>query len=244
MSKKTVLIIEQDANLARQMTEILAGSGYETVIKEDGVSGLQAARDILPDAIVLCVEVPKMSGFAVCHKIKKINELQNIPLLLTSVEATEESFNKHKELKTRADAYLIKPYEPAGFKKEFDSMMKQAGAQADPGMSDAAGFDAILQDMDEHLDSEVSASLDNIIDSSFFEQGDAPEAMASLEFMPSAEIEIVSDEEPVAAPAAAPAAEEENFTMESGGPAPKPVPVVEEDWTDAPRQSRAARARA
>ncbi|MBU1068286.1 response regulator, partial [Myxococcota bacterium] len=111
MSKKTVLIIEQDAIVARQMTETLAQMGFEAVTKEDGVSGLQAARDLLPDAIVLCVEVPKMSGFAVCHKIKKINELQAIPLLLTSVEATEESFNKHKELKTRANAYLIKPFE-------------------------------------------------------------------------------------------------------------------------------------
>jgi DNA-binding response OmpR family regulator len=111
MSSKKVLIVEQDSQLAQQMSAVLAKSGYETVVHEDGVAGLQAARDLLPAAIVLCVEVPKMSGFAVCHKMKKMPELQNIPLMLTSAEATVESFAKHKELKTRADAFLIIPYD-------------------------------------------------------------------------------------------------------------------------------------
>ncbi len=222
MSSKTVLIIEQDGNIARQMTETLAEMGYEALIKEDGVSGLQAAKDILPDAIVLCVEVPKMSGFAVCHKIKKINELQNIPLLLTSAEATDESFSKHKELKTRADSYLIKPYDMTQFRKEFEVMMNLSVDQ-DP-MSDAEGFDAILQDMDEHLDSEISASLDNLIDSSFFEQAADAIPEPEREFLPSAEIIAIDDE----------SAEEELFTMESNGAPAKPVQMSEADWADEP----------
>ena len=53
MSNNKVLIIDQDVQLAQQMSAVLAQSGYETVIHEDGVAGLQAARDLLPAAIVL-----------------------------------------------------------------------------------------------------------------------------------------------------------------------------------------------
>ncbi len=233
MSSKKVLIIEQDAQLARQMSEVLARSGYETIIQEDGVAGLQAARDLLPDAIVLCVEVPKMSGFAVCHKMKKMPELQNIPLMLTSAEATEESFAKHKELKTRADAYLIKPYDMNRFKAEFDAML--GGGQAGAGL-DADGFGDILQEMDEHLDSEVSASLDNLIDTSLFGGGESvPDPMPDLEFMPSAEIEIIRDEEedaPKTPVAAEPAAEEDGFTMEVPNLPPKRLEPGEQDWVN------------
>ena len=53
-----------------------------------------------------------MSGYAICTRIKKDKSLKEIPLVITSAEATEETFEHHKKLKTRAEEYLRKPFEP------------------------------------------------------------------------------------------------------------------------------------
>ncbi len=112
MSKK-ILLIESDAHFAREMSSALEQKGFETRTTADGKEGLDLARDERPDAIVLCVELPKMSGYSICNKLKKDEALRSIPLVIISAEATQETFEQHKKLKTRAEDYLIKPFAPA-----------------------------------------------------------------------------------------------------------------------------------
>ncbi len=92
------------------MVQQLAAIGVETKVTTDGTEGVQLARTMVPNAIVLCVELNRISGYSICNKLKKDPELGRIPLILTSSQATEETFEQHKKLKTRAEAYLKKPY--------------------------------------------------------------------------------------------------------------------------------------
>jgi CheY-like chemotaxis protein len=108
----TILLIENDAGFAREITEALEGAGYQVRVTGDGKEGLDLAHEVTPAAIVLCVELPKMSGYSICQKLKKDDALKGIPLILTSAEATAETFEQHKKLKARAEDYLLKPYAP------------------------------------------------------------------------------------------------------------------------------------
>jgi CheY-like chemotaxis protein len=110
---KKILLIENDSAFAGAIAGALESVGFETRTAGDGNEGLDLAREWSPDAIVLCVEMPGVSGYLVCQKLKKSDQLKSIPLVLTSAEATEETFEKHRTLKARADEYLLKPYEPA-----------------------------------------------------------------------------------------------------------------------------------
>lgn len=109
---KKILLIENDQAFAARLSGSLEALGFEVRATGDGKEGLDLARDWAPEAIVLCVELPMLSGYLVCQKLKKDESLKAIPLVLTSAEATEETFEKHKTLKARADEYLLKPYEP------------------------------------------------------------------------------------------------------------------------------------
>jgi DNA-binding response OmpR family regulator len=109
---KKILLIENDPAFAERLSGTLEASGFDVRATGDGKDGLDLARDWTPDAVVLCVELPSMSGYLVCQKLKKDDLLKAIPLVLTSAEATEETFEKHRTLKARADEYLLKPYEP------------------------------------------------------------------------------------------------------------------------------------
>src|SRR5437870_4713698 len=92
------------------MVGALKGKGFAVKLLDDGKDGLDLAKSERPDLIVLCVELPKMSGYSICNKLKKDNDLKGIPLIITSKEATPETFAQHKKLKTRAEDYLIKPF--------------------------------------------------------------------------------------------------------------------------------------
>jgi CheY-like chemotaxis protein len=132
MTKK-ILLIENDQALAEKLSAALDGAGLQARATGDGKEGLDLARDWSPAAIVLCVELPGMSGYLVCQKLKKDDALKAIPLVLTSAEATEETFEKHRTLKARADDYLLKPYEPA-------EMVSRIGALV--GLPDAIPVEA------------------------------------------------------------------------------------------------------
>ena len=62
--------------------------------------------------IIMSVELPRMSGFSVCNRFKKKNELRRIPLILVTAEASNEALQQHSSLPTRADDYLRKPVSP------------------------------------------------------------------------------------------------------------------------------------
>ena len=112
MSRK-ILLIEADADFAGELTGSLEEAGFEVRVTGDGKEGFEAAQDYGPDAIVLAAELPGTSGYLLCQRLKKDDLLKSVPLVLTSGEATAETFEKHRQLKVRAQAYLLKPFSPA-----------------------------------------------------------------------------------------------------------------------------------
>ncbi|HEX9401512.1 MAG TPA: response regulator [Anaeromyxobacter sp.] len=120
---KKILLIETDAGFANQLTASLEATGFEVRLTGDGKEGLELARDWAPEAIILCVELQGMSGYLVCQKLKKDDGLKTIPLVLTSAEATEETFEKHRTLKARADEYLLKPFETEALVEKLGALI-------------------------------------------------------------------------------------------------------------------------
>ncbi|HET7824582.1 MAG TPA: response regulator [Anaeromyxobacter sp.] len=120
---KKILLIENDSSFAAGISESLETSGFEVRVTGDGKEGLDLAREWSPEAVVLCVELPGMSGYLVCQKLKKDDALKALPLVLTSAEATEETFEKHRTLKARADEYLLKPYAPAALVEKLGALV-------------------------------------------------------------------------------------------------------------------------
>ena len=60
-------------------------------------------------SILLSIELPRMNGFSVCNKLKKDPNLKDVPLIIMSSESSDETFEQHKKLRTRAEDYVHKP---------------------------------------------------------------------------------------------------------------------------------------
>ena len=108
MSTK-VLVFESDPAFAGELRNELGKLGCATTVVDDGNVGLQQATADRPDLILLSIELPRMNGFSVCNKLKKDPSLKEVPLVIMSSESSDETFEQHKKLRTRAEDYVHKP---------------------------------------------------------------------------------------------------------------------------------------
>jgi hypothetical protein len=107
MSHRSALVIEVDESFASALQQALLPYGFSVEHMPDGNQALEAAQAAPPELILLSVE-PKNVGYAICNKVKKHPALKGIPLILMSADASPETFEQHRKLKTRADEYYIK----------------------------------------------------------------------------------------------------------------------------------------
>lgn len=101
---KKILIIEDDRNLLNELREFLENNGYEVASVDNFLKASEIALEMRPDLVILDINLPGISGFDICRKIK---EKSNIPvLMLTSRVGIEDEI---KGLEIGADEYLAKP---------------------------------------------------------------------------------------------------------------------------------------
>src|SRR5256712_5086861 len=84
---------------------------------------MSLAKKHNPDLIVVCVEAQPTNGYMLCTRLKKDDQLKDIPVILTSANAAQESFEKHKKLKTGAEEYLIKPFAPQAMLEKASQLL-------------------------------------------------------------------------------------------------------------------------
>ena len=103
---KTILLIEDNPASIKFITVSLNKNGYKTVVAENGFTGLQKAREIRPDLILLDIMLPDLDGHKLCRMIKFNRELKEIPVAMFTSRDTEED----AELAQRcgANAFILK----------------------------------------------------------------------------------------------------------------------------------------
>ena len=101
----SVLIVEDDRNIAELLQMYLEKEGYAVTIATDGGQGLQKFRSIKPDLVLLDVMMPVMDGWTVCKNIRA--EAQTPIIMLTAKGETDD---KVTGLKSGADDYVTKPF--------------------------------------------------------------------------------------------------------------------------------------
>ena len=122
MSKR-ILLIDSDEAFAQGLSNAITARGFTATMATNSEQGMSLAKQENPDLIVVCVEAQPTNGYMLCTRLKKDDALKGIPVILTSANATPDSFEKHKKLKTRAEEYLIKPFEPQVMLEKASALM-------------------------------------------------------------------------------------------------------------------------
>lgn len=104
--KPRILIVEDETSIALALEENLKFDAYEVLIANDGPKGFEMALQEDPDAILLDIMLPGLSGFEVCRKLRESGKLMPI-IMLT---ARSEEFDKLHGFEVGADDYVTKPF--------------------------------------------------------------------------------------------------------------------------------------
>jgi len=109
MAKK-ILLVDDETDLVEMVKMRLEANGYEVVPAYDGQDGLEKARSLKPDLIILDLMLPKMDGYKVCRMLKFDEKYKNIPIVLFTARVQEADQKMGEEV--GANAYITKPFEP------------------------------------------------------------------------------------------------------------------------------------
>lgn len=101
-----VVIIEDDARLARVLKQGLEEEGHPTTVYEDGASGFLAAEHSVFDVIVLDVMLPGMDGFTIARRLRSAGS--TVPILILT--GRDSDADVIRGLEAGADDYLTKPF--------------------------------------------------------------------------------------------------------------------------------------
>src|SRR3954453_269740 len=89
----TVVIADDSPTLRRIVSSVLTRDGFEVVQAEDGVQGVQTVFRVMPDTIVLDVQMPRVSGYVAARLLKDDWQTAEIPvILLTSLDAASDRY--------------------------------------------------------------------------------------------------------------------------------------------------------
>ena len=104
--QKSVLIIEDDSNIAELLRLYLEKDGFRVITAEDGASGLEEFEEKMPDLVLLDIMLPVLDGWGVCKEIRKRS---NVPIIMLTAKG--ETLDKVTGLEMGADDYIVKPFE-------------------------------------------------------------------------------------------------------------------------------------
>ncbi|HXD88868.1 MAG TPA: response regulator, partial [Urbifossiella sp.] len=117
-----ILIADDSQSNAELLEAHLEGTGFETKIIANGEETLAAARSWQPDAILLDIMMPKLSGFEVCKQLKGNPETKGIMILM--VTALNELGDIERAVNAGTDDFLSKPVNKLELLKRVEIMLR------------------------------------------------------------------------------------------------------------------------
>ncbi len=120
MAKK-ILVVDDERDLVETITFRLEAAGYEVSSAFDGQEGLEKAREIKPDLILLDVMMPKMDGYQVCRMLKFDDDYKNIPIIMLTARGQEQ--DKKTGGDVGADDYITKPFDSKDLLARIQKML-------------------------------------------------------------------------------------------------------------------------
>ena len=131
MEKKAkILLIDDDVDFVESTKIILESKPYEVIVAHHGDEGLQKAREVNPDLILLDVIMPVKDGFTAAEQFKKDPQLSKIPVIMLTAFAAKgrgTSIPVSRGFTLEAEDYIDKPVSPKELLARVEKHLKRVG---------------------------------------------------------------------------------------------------------------------
>jgi two-component system, OmpR family, phosphate regulon response regulator PhoB len=128
---QTVLVVEDERDLAELIAFHLEQEGYRPIVAHDGVAGLSEARSSKPDLVLLDLMLPGMMGTEVCRLLKSSEETAGIPVIMLTAKG--EEIDRVVGFEVGADDYVTKPFSIRELMLRVRAVLRRTGEQTPRG---------------------------------------------------------------------------------------------------------------
>ncbi len=125
---QTVLVVEDERQIAQIARDYLRHAGFDVVVAGDGPQALAAWRDRHLDLIVLDLGLPRLDGLEVARRLRRES---TVPIVMLTARADES--DRLLGLDLGADDYIVKPFSPRELVARVRAVLRRAGAAAGEG---------------------------------------------------------------------------------------------------------------
>lgn len=118
-----ILLVDDEKDILEIISYNLKSEGYKVYTASSGKEGVEKAKDVLPDLILLDVMMPEMDGIEACDAIRKIPELSNT--LIAFLTARGEDYSQVAGFDAGADDYITKPVKPKVLISRLNALLRR-----------------------------------------------------------------------------------------------------------------------
>jgi CheY-like chemotaxis protein len=122
--QRSILVVDDYADSADTIATLLRGEGHVVHVCHDGPAALRMARELRPDAILLDIGLPGMTGFEVARLLRSQEDTQDC--LIVALSGYGQTADHELSQRAGFDAHLVKPAELAVLREVFDTMNPNA----------------------------------------------------------------------------------------------------------------------
>lgn len=130
MAKGRILVIDDEKDLIELVRYNLEKEGFMVTGAQDGEQGLAAARQELPDVVIIDYMLPGIDGLEVCRSLRSDNRTASIPLIMLTAKSAES--DRILGLELGADDYVTKPFSPRELAARIKALIRRASLPQTP----------------------------------------------------------------------------------------------------------------
>ena len=119
----TVLLVEDESDVVDLLRYHLRKAGFKVLVENTGSAGLETVRQNMPDAVVLDIMLPGMTGLEVCRAMKSDPALAGVPVLMLTAKSDVK--DRVKGLELGAEDYVTKPFSPKEVVLRVQALLKR-----------------------------------------------------------------------------------------------------------------------
>lgn len=124
-SGRTILLIEDNEQNTYLATFLLEHAGYHIVHADSGAAALEVVTNLVPDTILLDIQLPEMDGYQVARALRANPTLERVPIIAVTSYAMVG--DREKALESGCSGYIEKPIDPDTFVSQVQSFLSSEG---------------------------------------------------------------------------------------------------------------------
>ncbi len=121
MSKKRILLVDDEPDAVATVEFVLIGSGYQVFVAKNGIEALEQARWEKPDLVIMDIMMPEMDGLEACRHFKTDSSLKSIPIIMLTARGQVRDIND--AFAFGAYSYIIKPFDLMDLEERIEKIL-------------------------------------------------------------------------------------------------------------------------